>query len=296
MTDSVTFDLANMYFYIWLNKYNRPLSKICISHSPVAELYDEYNKDDGSLKPIRIMPDPFHVPSEYGVNKCEMVLCSYDTERQIAIETFAEFADLDPIITFKCIIKLKSLQRDYKTTKRLSVPQQQEYLKTVIQHCRTVMLPIIQVDTDSSHYSKEHFYTFHISGSNVTVADSVIVLAHIAKNIAELMDLEYELANMSVCFSTREMRTSDASVRADLVGKLLTKLINTHDDALTVYNNHHDKYELFSCGDIDSGLLVRIPSHPDRIPFIEDCRISPISNVYKVCDFLLKICASKDEL
>jgi hypothetical protein len=251
-----------------------------------------------------------------------MVLCSYGTERQTAIETFAELEMLGIIFTFKSTIEVKTLEEKYGQCKRFTCQQQKEFVKLVIKHCRTTMLPIVQVDTHTSDNAHKCSFTFHISGNDIRVADSVIILAHIAKNVAEQMDLEYQnghdqLDIMSVCFSTHEMRknisirselgdmsecyssddlqTIDASVRSKFLGKLLTKLINTHDDALKAYSNRDETCDLFTSGDIYSDKLIRIPSHPNRIPFIEDCRFTQDSNVYKVCDFLMKICAAKDD-
>lgn len=324
MTDSGVFDSASMFFYIWLDPYGHMKSTICISKSVVEELEDEYVRDVGSLKPIKIMPDPFHNPSEYGVAECNMVLCSYGTERQTAIETFAELEKLGMIFTFKSTIEVQTKDLKYGRINRITHTQEKEFVKLVIKHCRTIMLPIVKVDTNTPKYpAEERSFTFHISGNDISVADSVIVLTHISKIVAEQMELTYQhghdqLALTSVCFSTHEMRknisirselsdmseccslddlrTIDADVRSKFLGKLLTKLINTHDDALKAYSNRDETCaDLFTSGDIYSDKLIRIPSHPNRIPFIEDCRLTQDSNVYKVCDFLMKTYASKDE-
>lgn len=269
-----------------------------------------YVEDIGKVDAYKIVPDPFHDPRDFGVEECKIVLYPTIT-RSAAVTSFENCDYAKPIFRFKYGIRLNTYMNKYDDHKTITTYNQyKDFVQLVVKHCRTMGVSIVKVHCD---FLPECVW-FHIQGTDIAVADSVSIFKYTVLHISRIMNLYVSDDNnsgpiMSVRFSTLAMRTSDDCMLTKLEN-LLTKLESTHEDTMKLYKNdirirHTDHtsslfdehVEKFSFGKYDDHeKWVCIAPDFGCIGFIEDKRPIWQTDVYTICDNLLKICASNDEL
>jgi len=273
-------------------------------------------EDMGTVEACKIVPDPFHDPSEFGVEECKIVLYPTIT-RSAAVTSFENCAYAKPIFRFKFGIRLNTYMNKYDDHKTITTYNQyKDFVQLVVKHCRTMDVPIVKVRCE---FMAERAW-FYIQGTDITVADSVLVFKYTVWHVSRIMNLyigeddhDCVQTTMSARFSTLSMRTADNCMLTKLEN-LLTKLESTHYDTMELYKNdvgvkRTGEYDLYFLNAYEREFSVRrivnsyikqkwihIAPDCDCIGFIDDNRPTWKTDAYAICDNLLKICASTDEL